>query len=283
MACILSLSSEVARGHVGNAVARFVLQRLGHDVVALPTVVFSNHTGYAHIAGARIEPRMLADIVDALGDNGWLGGIDAVLTGYLPSAEHVTLAVDTVERLRTLRRDLFVLVDPVLGDEPGGLYVAEDAARAIKSSLLPHAHLITPNRFELQYLSGMAVEDALSAAKAARLLGLPGVLATSVPHARTGKLDNVLVLPRATVVASVTRRPSPPHGTGDLIAALMMGHRAAGKRDTEALALAVAGVEAALVASTGHDELRLIASQAEWSAPPPWPLSPLVAGAKDAG
>ena len=42
----LSLQSHVAYGYVGNRAATFPLQRLGHEVWAVNTVEFSNHTGY---------------------------------------------------------------------------------------------------------------------------------------------------------------------------------------------------------------------------------------------
>ena len=45
MKTILSIQSHVASGHVGNDAAVFPLQRLGHEVIAINTVQFSNHTG----------------------------------------------------------------------------------------------------------------------------------------------------------------------------------------------------------------------------------------------
>ena len=46
MANILSIQSHVAYGYVGNRAAVFPLQRLGHEVAAIHSVQFSNHTGY---------------------------------------------------------------------------------------------------------------------------------------------------------------------------------------------------------------------------------------------
>ena len=43
---VLSVQSHVAYGHAGNSAAVFPLQRLGHEVWPVPTVAFSNHTGY---------------------------------------------------------------------------------------------------------------------------------------------------------------------------------------------------------------------------------------------
>ena len=42
---VLSIQSHVVYGHVGNAAASFVLQRMGLDVWSLNTVQVSNHTG----------------------------------------------------------------------------------------------------------------------------------------------------------------------------------------------------------------------------------------------
>src|SRR5690606_40517447 len=89
MARILALSSQVARGHVGLSAIVPALQRLGHEVWPLPTILLSNHPGHAHAAGIHVEPAVLEEMIDALERNGWLGEIEAVITGYLPTAEHV--------------------------------------------------------------------------------------------------------------------------------------------------------------------------------------------------
>jgi pyridoxine kinase len=264
LAVVLSITSDVARGHVGNAAIRFALQRLGHEVWALPTVVLSNHPGHPKVAGHRTPADVLAAMVEALAANGWLKQIDAILTGYLPSAGHVEMAVQTIERVHAEVRRPTVLVDPVLGDHPKGLYLDEAAARAIRGQLLPLASLATPNRFELEWLSGRQVTDAADAAAAAERLAVPTVLATSVPGSSVGKLANVLVTPRGTAIAEVDQRAHAPHGTGDLLSGLLLGHLLNGEAVSLALKRAVAGVEAVLAASERCDELKLVASQEAW-------------------
>ena len=154
MPTILSLSSQVARGHVGHSTAVFAWQRLGIEVVALPTILLSNRPDHPHRAAERVRPAFLSEMIDALDANGWLGEIDAVFTGYLPSAEHVAFAAGLVGRLKAAKPGLLYGCDPILGDEPGGLYIAEDAADALRDTLVPLADLVTPNRFELGWLSG---------------------------------------------------------------------------------------------------------------------------------
>jgi pyridoxine kinase len=148
---ILIMSSWTSVGHVGLSAATPVLQALGHEVTQLPTIILSNHPGWPRFAGQPVAPEELAGMIDAIDANGWLDGHEAFLTGYLPSAAHVALACDLVGRLRRLESAPTVVLDPILGDEPKGLYVPEDAAIAVRDKL---ACILTPDRFELGWLTG---------------------------------------------------------------------------------------------------------------------------------
>src|SRR6185295_17106342 len=70
------------------------------------------------------------------------------------------------------------LLDPVIGDA-GGLYVPEPLAIAFRQTLLPLADIVTPNRFELAYLSGSDPADNPGLARAARSLAVEEVVVTS--------------------------------------------------------------------------------------------------------
>ncbi len=268
---VLALSSHVAFGSVGLAAVVPALHALGHEVVALPTVVLSNHPGYRRFAGDRIAPADLEQIVDALEANGWLPGIDAVLTGYLPTEAHVTTAAAAIARVRAVRADALVVCDPILGDDPGGLYLEEAAAAAIRAHLLPISAIATPNRFELAWLSGEPVETVTQAATAARTLGVESVLATSIPE-REAQLATLLVGEKATQACFVPRRATAPHGTGDLLAALFLGHALNRTHPSQCLARAVAAVEASIAASVGADELPLAAAETAWAGAEPLPI-----------
>ncbi|WP_088345575.1 MULTISPECIES: pyridoxal kinase [Rhodomicrobium] len=274
MPTILSLSSQVARGHVGHSAAVFAWQRLGLEVVALPTIILSNRPDYPHRAGERVRPELLGEMIEALDANGWLGGIDAVFTGYLPSAAHVEVARALVERLRAAKPGLFYCCDPIIGDEPGGLYIAEDAAKAIRSELLPLADLITPNRFELGWLTGQGVatrDEVLAAAATAGAM----VLATSVPGETEAELINLLAAGGHAWRCAVARRDEVPHGTGDLLAAFMLAYLMRSRTPPDALSMATGGLEAVIDASIGEEELNLIGAQDRWALPAPWPVEPV--------
>jgi pyridoxine kinase len=275
MPTILSLSSQVARGHVGHSAAVFAWERLGIEVVALPTILLSNRPDYPHRAGERIRPELLGEMLAALEANGWMGEIDAVFTGYLPTAAHVALAAGLVKRLKAANPQVLYCCDPILGDEPAGLYIAEDAATALRDTLIPLADLITPNRFELEWLTGKAAGSVADAIRAARAVATPMVLATSAPADSGNDLMNLLVQGDRAWGAVVRRRAAVPHGTGDLMAALFFGHLLRLRPSAEALALATAGIEAVIEASGSRDELNLIASQDSWAAPAPWAVAPV--------
>lgn len=260
MAHVVALSSWVAFGHVGLSAAAPVLQAMGHRVTQLPTVLLSNHPGWPHAAGERTDPGKLSAMLDALERNGWLGGVDAVLTGYLPGPAHVDLAVALIARLRTAGAPR-VVVDPVLGDAPKGLYIAPEAAAAIRDRLLPQADVITPNLFELAWLTGAPVETADAAAATARELcrrhGMAEVLVTSPPFG-DGQTGVLAVSADVTSHYRTSRHAGAvPQGTGDVFAALIAGGVAAGA--------ALGQLHALIGESLGAPHLRIAETAPLWT------------------
>lgn len=275
MATILCLSSHVARGYVGGTASRAALERLGHETWLLPTVILSNHPGHPVFAGEQVPPGRLRAMIEALEANGWLGDIDAAILGYMPTSEHAALAARMIERITAAHPDARIVCDPILGDDLRGLYVDESAAAAIRDHLLPLAHLATPNRFELEWLAGESVDGAAQARAAAYGLGPAGVLATSVPDERPDHVANLLVAGESAWRTAVPARAGAPHGTGDVMTALYLGHCLNGVGEAEALGLATAGVEAALDAGGMADELHLAGTAKAGAAPAPWPVERL--------
>ncbi len=277
---LLLISSQVARGCVGATAMQFALQRLGIEVWSLPAIILSNHHGHAHFAGARMKPGQLRPMLEALEFNAWLEEVDAVVTGFLPSAEHVHFAAEAVDLVRAARPGALYLCDPALGDDPKGLYVDRQAAETLRMELLPRADITTPNRFELEWFAARPVRNAVEAVEAiasvqdARPKGPKTVITTSVPEGY-GQLCNLLVTATGRWRAMVERREEVPNGTGDLFAAFYLGHVLRGAPPKEALALATAALQILTTASAGADELSLIATQEAWAACAPAPVSTL--------
>ncbi len=256
---ILSLQSEVVYGHVGQGAARFALQRLGHEVWAVPTVILSSHAGYARVEGETVSPGLMRRLADGLEANGWLARCDAVLSGYLGAAEQAEVVADAVRRVKRSNPRVLYCLDPVFGDE-GRAYAKPGVAEAMARQLLPLADIVTPNAFELSSLAGGAVRDPGEALAAARKLGRPLVAATSIP-AGAGRIG-VLALGRGeTWLASTPRLEHVPHGAGDLFAALFLHGPLAGLELFCALERATGAVFHVLKESVGSGEMQLIAQQ----------------------
>lgn len=261
MARVLMLSSWVGAGHVGLSAGALAVQMLGHEVLQLPTTILSNHPAHAHVAGRATPPETLAAMRDAMDGNGWLAGLDAVLTGYLPSPEHVDMAAETVALVRRRSPGTRVVVDPVLGDAPGGLYLPEDVALALRDRLVPFADVLTPNAFELGWLAGHPVQgpvDALAAAGA--LADMAEVLVTS-PPADPGMTGVLSVGAGGVRMFASPRRDGVPHGVGDVFSALI----AAGLPVAQALG----HLNALIQASLGAPHLAIATAARDWTAAPP--------------
>lgn len=272
MTKILAISSFVACGHVGLSAMGPALQHWGHEVIALPTVVLSNHPAHPHSAGFDVACTQLRTMLDALDANGWLADIAAIITGYLPTTRHVAFAKSAVERVRKRNPSVLYVCDPILGDDPKGLYLEATAAEAIKTSLVPAANVLTPNRFELEWLSGRPVSNALTAVRASRTLPCAWVVTTSVPDG-TDNLANVWTSRESAAMCSSTRLETAPKGTGDVFTGLLTGQLLAGLNGPAAMAKAAACVASTVALSQTVDELQLLASRADWHLVDPCPLS----------
>jgi pyridoxine kinase len=217
MALALILSSFVAADRIGGAAQQYVLAAHRIDPVLAPTAMFGRSPAKGAEAQVTSPPalrRMLADIeADAV-----FGEVDLVITGHFSTADQVEIAADTLERIRaaSARRPV-VIVDPIMGDAPKGLYVKPEVAEAIANRLAPLADWITPNLWELSRLTGLEVTDAASAAVAARRLGRPA-LVTSVP-ARPDEIGVLFVAGDEAVLFAHPKLPEAPNGTGDLVTA----------------------------------------------------------------
>lgn len=268
---VLSLQSRVAYGHVGNAASVFALQRLGVEAWALDTVAFSNHTGHGQWRGSAVAAAEIASLFDGIAALGVLPQIDAVLSGYLGDAATGPVLLDIVERVRGANPDALFCVDPVIGDVETGSYVTEGIAEFFRDRALALADIATPNRFELEYLTGGRVATLAEAAAAAETLRARGpsiVLVTSLDAAP----DQVTMLaagPDGAWAVETPRLPVVLNGCGDVTAALFLAHLLRGATLPDALALTASAIFAVIetTARQGRYELALVAAQDELAAP----------------
>ena len=275
---ILSIQSWVSYGHVGNASAVFPLQRLGANVWSINTVQFSNHTGYGHWTGQVYTGESVQDLVDGIAARDVLRHCDAVLSGYMGDATIGAAILHAVARVRAENPDAVYCCDPVIGDTDTGVYVRPGIEDFLREHALPAADIATPNRFELERLTGLpcpTIEDAKRAiARLSATLrpdGLRCVLLTSLETETTpgDHLDMMVAEAGAFHLLRTPRLPVAVNGAGDAIAALFLFHRLRSGSAVTALEEAGASVHGLLrhTAEAGSREIQLIAAQDEFVAP----------------
>jgi pyridoxine kinase len=274
MFSILSIQSWVAFGHVGNASAIFPLQRLGAEVWGVHTVQFSNHTGYGAWRGQVFDAALIDDCVRGIEERGVMGRCDAVLSGYMGSAEIGAAILDAVRRAKAANPAALWCCDPVIGDVGRGVFVRPGIPEFLRDQALPAADILTPNQFELEWLSGHQVrtlEDAKAAVAALQARGPRCVLVTSLHLADTpeGEIGMLAGEGGAFWRLSTPRLPLSVNGAGDAIAALFLFHRLRSGSADAALAAAASSVFGLLrrTAEAGSREILTVAAQEEFVAP----------------
>lgn len=271
MPTVLSIQSRVAYGHVGNAASVFPLQRLGIEAWALDTVAFSNHTGHGRWKGSVVPAAAIAELFEGIAALGVLPHLDAVLSGYLGDAATGPLLLDIVDRVRAENPKALFCCDPVIGDVDTGSYVTEGIAEFFRDQALARADIITPNRFELEYLTGIGIADVRAAADAAaglRGLGPDIVLVTSLDM----EPDRITILaagPEGVWAVETPRLPAMLNGCGDVTAAVFLARLLRGESLPDALAKTAAAMFAIIETTIRLEryELALVAAQDELASP----------------
>jgi pyridoxine kinase len=269
---VISIQSTVVYGHVGSTAAALPLHRLGFDVWALPTVVYSSHAGYPGVRGRRTPVSELRELLAGLEALGRLDCCEAVLSGYLGSPATWSVVVEALAAVRHERPGAWYVCDPVLGDE-GELYLPAELVRTFREEAVPRADLLVPNRFELEWLVDRPVRtvaEAVAAAAELHAAGAREVVVKGLVLDHEGRPTQHVVgldddgawLARAPHIAEFWS------GSGDVFTALVAGLRLAGTPLDETVARGTA-LMAELIARTfelGSPELRMV--EIDWASQP---------------
>ena len=274
MSNILSIQSAVAFGHVGNSAAVFPLQRIGHEVWPVYTVNYSNHTGYGAWEGPIIPAADVAAVLRGIRDRNAFPLIDATLTGYQASPEIGDVIVDAVTEIKAANPDALYACDPVMGSATSGCFVPDAVPPMFREKVVPAADIITPNQFELGYLTERDVTDldsTLAAVDAAREMGPSTVLVTSVnrPETPEDAIEMIAVDDNGKWIVRTPRIPAKRNGSGDVTAALFTGHYLRGRDAKDALAKTASSVYDLLRVTYEADatELKLVEAQDFYAEP----------------
>lgn len=271
---VLSIQSAVAFGHVGNSAAVFPLQRIGIEVLPVYTVNFSNHTGYGTWRGPMIGPDEVRDVIAGVEDRGVFPMIDAVLSGYQGSEGIAEVILDAVARVKAANPTAIYACDPVMGNAKSGCFVAPAIPVLLRDRVVPAADLITPNQFELGFLTDTqpdTLESTLAAVDLVRATGPRTVLVTSVerPDRAPDSIEMLAVDDHGAWIIRTPLLPLKANGSGDVTAALFTAHYRRSGDAADALARTTSSVFDLLTRTheAGERELQLVESQEFYAHP----------------
>jgi pyridoxine kinase len=271
---ILSIQSSVAFGHVGNSAAAFALQRMGVVTYPVLTVHYSNTTAYQSWRGPVFKASEVADVIRGVDERGALTGVDAVLTGYQGSEEMGETILSAVALVKERNPKAVYCADPVMGDVGRGFYVASGIPGFLRDKVVPQADILTPNQFELDFLTDSetrSLADLLAAADQLRERGPATVLVTSAiaEDAPPDTISMVAVRADEAWLVTTPKIGRTFTGSGDVTTAVFLARLL----ETGSLATAL-GETASVVysildatARLGQRELALVAAQDEIVAP----------------
>lgn len=238
---VLAISSQVIHGSVGNRATQTVLARFGHRVWSLPTILLPWHPGHGKGHRTIIPADDFEAMIDDLIASPRLHQLKGIVTGYLGTEGQAAAIAKLIRHVKTITPEAIYLCDPVMGDA-GRLYVPEPIAQSIRTHLLPLADIITPNRFELEWLSAMACDNLDASVKAAHSLPPRKTIQTSVPldHLEPHMTGLLMVTKERALLAKHKAFDHAPNGLGDMFGALILSGALHGLHGAALLAPAAA-------------------------------------------
>jgi len=271
---ILSIQSAVAYGHVGNSAAVFPLQRIGVDVLPVYTVNFSNHTGYGAWRGPLIAPSDVAEVITGIEERGAFSEISAILSGYQGGEGIGDVIIDAVARVKSANPQALYACDPVMGNAKSGCFVAPAIPELLRERVVPVADIITPNQFELGFLTHTepdTLESTLASVDLARDMGPRTVLVTSVerPDREENTIEMLAADDTGAWIVQTPHLPMKANGSGDVTAALFTAHYVSTGSAQIALERTASSVFdlLQLTLDSGERELQLIEAQESYAHP----------------
>jgi pyridoxine kinase len=207
---------------------------------------------------------------------GVVGDCDAVLSGYLGSAEIGHFIIETVDEVKAARPDALYCCDPVMGDYGRGFFVDAEIPAFIAHQAVMSADIITPNQFEAETIADMAigsVDDAKQACDAIHGMGPSIVLITSFkPEDRSNSCISMFLSSSEgfRMITTPELPIDPPlNGAGDLTAAIFLGRYLEKRNAREAFELTADSVFSVFEKSfASHSrELDLVGAQEEMAVP----------------
>lgn len=219
----LTIAGSDSGGGAGIQADLKTFQALGvFGLTAITAVTVQNTkgvTGYEELSPETVADQVRAVVTDI--------GVDAAKTGMLASAPIIEAVAEALRELRVPN----LVVDPVSVSKHGHPLLAEDAAGAMRSAILPLATLVTPNLPEAALLAGFPVltRDEMERAGRAILDLGPAAVLVKGGHMEGPDATDLLVTPDG-IEAILGERidTTHTHGTGCVLSAAVASHLARG-------------------------------------------------------
>ena len=232
--CILTIAGSDSGGGAGiQADLKTITVLGGFGMSVITALTAQNGVGVAGIQAT--EPGFVGLQLKTVCDG---FRVAAAKTGMLFSSPIIEAVHDLLKV-----RSFPLVVDPVCVSQSGQRLLREDAVNALRWHMIPLADLVTPNKPEVELLTGVTVTDEASLNKAAQELLAMGAKAVlikgghfdSAPESDT--LTDWLALPDEPLMALPVPRvaTSNNHGTGCTLSAAIATFLGAGYELREAV------------------------------------------------
>lgn len=260
---ILSIQSAVMHGAVGNDAAMPIYHHCQQPAERLDTVRLAAHPGFGTTALSLTPAEDIAALLTDYRQLDSFSDLAAIQTGYFGHHHQIDPVAKFIATSQAARSQMIYLLDPVLGDG-GRLYVDQAICEAMRDKLLPLAHIITPNQFELSLLSDSAITDETRAIEAARsLLGgrLHTVFVTGVPI-NDGQIADIIVDAETETLFIAKKQANGVSGSGDVLSAFFLSACLGGA--TTAKAAEAASYKTAQILSHADTQLSMPVLRSIW-------------------
>ena len=229
----LTIAGSDSLGGAGVQADLKTMSAIGiYGMSAITAITAQNTCGVTAIMP--VEPQVVSAQIDAIATD---IRPDAVKIGMLFSRPIIEAVARSISEHRLSR----IVLDPVMISTSGSRLLETDAIDAMVSRLFPIADVITPNRYEAEYLAGMKISTPADVAAAADAILSRGAKAVLIKggHFDGSSMTDYLFSrshePRLFSSPKITT--SNTHGTGCTLSSAIASYLALGHSMPEAVAL----------------------------------------------
>lgn len=145
--------------------------------------------------------------------------LDSVISDFKIDGIKIGMVYNS-EIIKTIYRELKnikipIILDPIIKSTTGGLLIEKIAIKDFKKFLIPLATVITPNKFEAEYLSEIKIDSKKSLQKAAKKIqdmGAKNIVITGLEI--NGQISDFILERESQYTISSKKIPKINHGSG---------------------------------------------------------------------